>query len=407
MHARSRGHLRKGVEVMESMKDKVAIVGMGCTRFGENWSRSVDDLIVDAAYEAYQDAGINQKDIQAAWFGTTRLITGENLAGVLKFDYIPVTRVENLCATASDALRNAAFAIAAGVYDIVLVVGADKLKDLGTGGLDSAEIQPTARIDYPGAAPAHFFARLATRYMSHYGLTYEELKRALSKIAVKNHHNGSLNPKAHFQREITLDQAMKAPTISWPLGLFDACGVSDGAAAAILTRADLAKSFRDDYVLIKGLGLATGARQGFILDDCEMVHMEETIRASRQAFQMAGIRNPFEEIDLAEVHDCFTITEMVIYEDLGFCPRGKARNYIEDGTFELNGKLAVNPDGGLKCFGHPLGATGLRMVYEIYKQMQGKAGARQRRNPRLGMTHNHGMNPGSGVGSVTILGQRD
>jgi len=200
---------------------------------------------------------------------------------------------------------------------------------------------------------------------------------------------------------------MNAPRISWPLGLFDACGVSDGAAAAILTRAALAKSFRDDYVLIKGLGLATGARQGFLQDDCDMVSMEETLRASRQAFAMAGIKSAFEEIDLAEVHDCFTITELVIYEDLGLCPRGKAKEYIEAGAFELNGKLAVNPDGGLKCFGHPLGATGLRMVYEIYKQMQGKAGPRQRKNPTLGMTHNHGMNPGSGVGSVTILGQRD
>jgi acetyl-CoA C-acetyltransferase len=392
---------------MESIKDKVAIIGMGCTRFGEIWGKSVDDLIVDAAYEAYQDAGIDPKEIQAAWFGTTRLITGENLAGVLKFDYIPVTRVENLCATASDALRNAAFSIAAGVYDIVLVVGADKLKDLGMGGLDSAEIQPTARTDYPGAAPAHFFARLATRYMYRYGLSFEELKQTLGKIAVKNHHNGSLNPKAHFQKEIALEQAVNAPRISWPLGLFDACGVSDGAAAAILVRADLAKNFRDDYVLIKGLGLAVGARQGFLQDDCDMVQMEETLRASKQAFAMAGIKNAAGEIDLAEVHDCFTITEMVIYEDLGFCPRGKAKEYIDAGAFDLNGKLAINTDGGLKCFGHPLGATGLRMIYEIYKQMQGKAGARQRKNPRLGLTHNYGMNPGSGIGSVTVLGQRD
>jgi acetyl-CoA C-acetyltransferase len=392
---------------MESIKDKVAIVGMGCTKFGENWGKSVDDLIIDAAYEAYQDAGIEQKDIQAAWFGTTRLITGENLAGILKFDYIPVTRVENLCATASDALRNAAFSIAAGIYDVVLVLGADKLKDLGMGGLDSAEIQPTARVDYPGSAPAHFFARLATRYMHLYGLTYDEMRQTLGKIAVKNHHNGSLNPKAHFHREITLEQAMNAPRISWPLGLYDACGVSDGAAAAILTRADLAKNFRDDYIPIKGLGLAVGARQGFLLDDCEMVHIEETVRASRQAYEMAGIKEPSEEINLAEVHDCFTITEMAIYEDLGFCPRGRAREYIDAGTFELNGKLAVNTDGGLKCFGHPLGATGLRMIYEIYKQLQGKAGARQRKNPKLGLTQNCGMNPGSGIGSVTILGRRD
>jgi acetyl-CoA C-acetyltransferase len=392
---------------MESIKDKVAIVGMGCTKFGENWDRSVDDLIVDAAYEAYQDAGIDQKDIQAAWFGTTRLTTGENLAGVLKFDYIPVTRIENMCATASDALRNAAFAIAAGIYDIVLVLGVDKLKDLGIGGLDAVEKQPTSRVDYPGSAPAHFFARMATRYMHRYGLGYDEMKQALGKIAVKNHHNGALNPKAHFQREITLEQAVGAPIISWPLGLYDACGVSDGAAAAVLTRAELAKNFRDDYILIKGMGLSVGARQGFLLDDCEMSHVEETVRAARQAYETAGIRNPASEIDLAEVHDCFTITEMTIYEDLGFCPRGRAREFIDSGAFELGGDLAVNADGGLKCFGHPLGATGLRMIYEIYKQMQGKAGPRQRRNPTLGLTHNNGMNPGSAIASVMVLGQRD
>ncbi|MEJ2109059.1 MAG: acetyl-CoA acetyltransferase [Acidobacteriota bacterium] len=392
---------------MESIRDQVAIVGMGCTKFGENWDQSADDLIVDAAHEAYQDAGIEQKDIQAAWFGTTRLTTGENLAGVLKFDYIPVTRIENLCATASDALRNAAFSIAAGVYDVVLVLGVDKLKDLGIGGLDAAEKQPTSRVDYPGSAPAHFFARLATRYMHHYGLSYEVMKRALSKIAVKNHHNGSLNPKAHFQREITLEQAIQAPIISWPLGLYDACGVSDGASAAVLTRAYLARKFRDDYILVKGMGLAVGARQGFLLDDCEMTHVEETVRAAKQAYGMAGIQDPFSEIDLAEVHDCFTITEMTIYEDLGFCPHGQAREYIDSGAFELDGDLAVNADGGLKCFGHPLGATGLRMIYEIYKQMQGKAGPRQRKNPTLGLTHNNGMNPGSAIASVMVLGPRD
>jgi acetyl-CoA C-acetyltransferase len=392
---------------MESIKDKVAIVGMGCTKFGENWDKSVDDLIVDAAHEAYEDAGIEQKDIQAAWFGTTRLTTGENLAGVLKFDYIPVTRIENMCATASDALRNAAFAIAAGIYDLVLVLGVDKLKDLGIGGLDAVEKQPTSRVDYPGSAPAHFFARMATRYMHRYGLSYDEMKQALGKIAVKNHHNGALNPKAHFQREITLEQAVGAPIISWPLGLYDACGVSDGAAAAILTRAELAKNFRDDYILVKGIGLSVGARQGFLLDDCEMSHVEETVRAAKQAYDTAGIRNPASEIDLAEVHDCFTITEMTIYEDLGFCPRGRAREFIDSGAFELGGDLAVNTDGGLKCFGHPLGATGLRMIYEIYKQMQGKAGPRQRRNPTLGVTHNNGMNPGSAIASVMVLGQRD
>jgi acetyl-CoA C-acetyltransferase len=392
---------------MESIKDKVAIIGMGCTKFGENWEKSAEDMLVDAAYEAYLDAGIEPKDIQAAWFGTNRLGTAEPLGAALKFDYIPITRVENLCATATEALRNACFGIASGVYDIVLAIGVEKLKDQGMGGLGTVTgAGGNGTLEW-GLSAAMFFARMATRYMEHYGLSYEELKRTLARISVKNHHNGTLNPRAHFQREITEEQAMNAPIVSWPLGLYDACGVSDGAAAAILTRADLAKNFKTDYILVKGLGLAVGARQGYLQPEYDMVHMEETVRACRQAYGMAGIQDPFNEIDLAEVHDCFSITELVIMEDLGFCPRGKAPEYVKAGTFNLDGKLAVNPDGGLKSFGHPIGASGLRMVYEIYKQMQGKAGPRQRKNPRLGLTHNFGMNPGSGVGSVVILGQRD
>ncbi|HSW59120.1 MAG TPA: acetyl-CoA acetyltransferase, partial [Dehalococcoidales bacterium] len=392
--------------LMESLKDKVAIIGMGCTKFGENWDKSPEDLIVEAAYEAYQDAAISPADIQAAWFGTTRLNTAEPLAAALKFDYIPVTRVENLCATASDAFRNACFGIASGAYDIVLAIGVEKLKDQGMGGLGTVSgAGGNGTLEW-GLSAAMFFARMATRYMHHYGLTYEELKLTLAKISVKNHHNGSLNPRAHFQREISEAQAMNAPIISWPLGLFDACGVSDGAAAAVLCRADMAKSFRQDYVLVKGFGLAVGARQGYLQPEYDMVHMEETVRASRQAYAMAGIKNPNEEIDLAEVHDCFTITELVIMEDLGFCPRGQAPEYVKNGYFNLDGRLAVNPDGGLKSFGHPIGASGLRMMYEVYKQMQGKAGPRQRKNPVLGLIHNFGMNPGSGIGSVTILGQR-
>ena len=392
---------------MGSIKDKVAIIGMGCTKFGENWDKSPEDMMVDAAAEACQDAGIEMKDIQAVWFGTTRINTAEPCATALKLDYIPVTRVENLCATATEALRNACLGIASGVYDIVLAIGVEKLKDQGTGGLGTVTgAGGNGTMEWGGSA-AMFFARMATRYMAHYGFTYDEFKRILAKISVKNHYNGSLNPRAHFQREITENQAINAPMVSWPLGLYDACGVSDGSAAAILCRTDLAKNFRDDYILVKGLGLAVGARQGYLQNSYDMVHMEETVRASRQAYEMAGIEEPFKEIDLAEVHDCFTITEMVITEDLGFCPRGNGPEYVKNGTFKLDGELAVNPDGGLKSFGHPIGASGLRMIYEIYKQMQGKAGPRQRKNPTLGLTHNFGANPGSGIGSVTILGQRD
>lgn len=392
---------------MESIKDKVAIIGMGCTKFGENWEMGAEDMLVEAAHEAYEDAGIGPNDIQAAWFGTTRIGTAEPLATALKLNYIPITRVENLCATATEAVRNACFGIASGAYDIVLAIGVEKLKDQGMGGLGTVTgAGGNGTLEW-GMSATMFFARMATRYMAQYNLSYDELKHILAKISVKNHHNGSLNPRAHFQRDITEEQAINAPMVCWPLGLYDACGVSDGSAAAILCRADMAKNFRDDYILIKGLGLAVGARQGYLQPTYDMTHMEETVRAAKQAYDMAGIKDPFKEIDLTEVHDCFSITELVIMEDLGFVGRGEAPKHVEAGTFALDGELAVNPDGGLKSFGHPIGASGLRMIYEVYKQMQGKAGPRQRKNPTLGLTHNFGLNPGSGVGSVTILGQRD
>ena len=390
-----------------SIKDKVAIVGMGCVKFGENWDKSASDMMIDAAYEAFEDAGIESKDVQAAWFGSTRIALGEPLAYALKLDYIPVTRIENLCATATDAFRNACFGVASGMYDVVLALGVEKLKDQGRGGLGGGGGDPTSGLGVPSGGPVTAFARMANRYMEHYGWSYENFKPILSKIAVKNHYNGSLNPKAHFQRAITEEQAMNAPMMAWPLGLYDCCGVSDGAAAAIITRADIAKSFRDDYVLVKGLGLSVGARQGWLQQNEDMVHMEPTVRAGQQAYEQAGIKNPYKELDLAEVHDCFSITELVIMEDLGFCPRGQAPNYIKEGRFELDGDLPVNPDGGLKSFGHPIGASGLRMLYEVYKQLQGKAGPRQRKNATLGLTHNFGFNPGSGVGCVTIIGTRD
>jgi len=390
-----------------TIKDQVAIVGMGCVKFGENWEQSAGDMMVDAAYEAYEDAGIESKDIEAAWFGSTRIGLGEPLAYNLKFEYIPITRVENLCATATDTFRNACFAVAAGMYDVVLALGVEKLKDQGRGGLAGGGGDPSSMLSVPSGGPGTAFARMANRYMERYGWSYDDFKPILSKIAVKNHYNGSLNPKAHFQQAITEEQAMNARMMHWPLGLYDCCGVSDGAAAAIITRADMAKNFRDDYILVKGVGLAVGGRQGWLRPSYDMTHMEETVVAAKQAYEQAGIKEPFKEIDLAEVHDCFSITELVIMEDLGFCGRGEAPEYVKEGRFQLDGDLAVNPDGGLKSFGHPIGASGLRMLYEVYKQMQGKAGPRQRKNPTLGLTHNFGFNPGSGVGSVTIIGQRD
>lgn len=387
---------------MNGIKDRVAIIGMGCTKFGERWEAGPADLMVEAAYEAYADAGIEPGDIQAAWLGTVSSFrTGQPLAEALKLDYIPITRVENACATATDAFRNAAYAVAAGIYDIVLAVGVEKLKDSGFSGLAVPEA-PGSDVAPPTPPPSQF-AMAATRYFHQYGIPYDTGKRTLAEIAAKNHHNGSLNSRAHFQREVSLEQVVNAPMIAWPLGLFDCCGVSDGAAAAIITTPEIARSLRRDYVLVKALALSVGAF-GAIRSDWDFTHFPESVRAGQAAYQEAGIANPREELDLAMVHDCFTITELIIYEDLGFSPRGQGSADVAAGTFTLEGELPVNTDGGLKCFGHPIGASGIRMIYEVYKQLQGKAEARQLQKADLGLTHNLGGRPGSFTCSVAIFG---
>jgi acetyl-CoA C-acetyltransferase len=392
---------------MRSIRDRVAIIGMGCTKFGELWDQDVEDMLVDACYEATADAKIDPKDIQAGWFGTVMSgFTGQVLTHALKLDYIPVTRCENACATASDAFRNACYAVAAGIYDIVIAAGVEKLKDAGFAGLGVAgSAFPSAGVEPPSPPPTQF-ALAATRYAHHYGLTYEELKTTIAKIAVKNHHNGTLHPKAHFRREITIEQAVNAPMIAWPLGLYDCSGVSDGAAAAIVTTPEIARSFRDDYVLVKALALVNGAKQGQLRDWYDFVHVEESVIASKMAYQEVGIKDPRKELDLAMVHDCFTITELLIYEDLGFSPRGKGKLDVDAGSFSLEGDLPVNTDGGLKCFGHPIGASGLRMMYEVYKQLQGKADQRQLKKADIGLTHNLGGELASYACAVLILGSR-
>jgi len=392
---------------MEGIKDRVAIIGMGCTKFGERWDVDGTDLLVEACYEAYEDAGIDAKDIEAAWLGTVGTFsTGQPLARALKLNYIPITRVENACATATDAFRNASYAVAAGIYDIVLAAGVEKQKDSGFTGLAGAA-PPGTQVEPPVPPPSQF-ALAATRYFHHYGIPYEEGKRILAQIAVKNHHNGAMHPKAHLRREITVEQALNAPMIAWPLGLFDCCGVSDGGSAAIITRPEIAKSMGRDYVLVKALGIAVGGSQGLLLDDYDFVHFPENVAAAQRAYEEAGIKNPREEIDMAVVHDCFTITELIIYEDLGFSPRGRAREDVEKGSFTLHeGDLPVNTDGGLKCFGHPIGASGLRMIYEVYNQILGRAGERQLKKADIGLTHNLGGRPGSFTCSVALFGRAD
>jgi acetyl-CoA C-acetyltransferase len=243
-----------------SIKDKVAIVGMGCTQFGELWNKGPTDLIVDAVNEALTDAGITLKDVQAAWGGTLFSGTGgRTVAEALRSQYIPVTRVENACGSGHEAVRGASYAVAAGVYDICLAVGYEKLKDEGVGGLPGMENRTNTH--YQSSMPG-VFAMMATRYFHRYGLSPEEGKKMLGKISVKSHKNGALNPKAHLRREITLEQVMGAPIIAWPLGLFDCCGVSDGGAAAIIVRADMVKNFKNKPVYVKALQICASPTTG-------------------------------------------------------------------------------------------------------------------------------------------------
>ena len=397
----------------EGIKDKVAIIGMGCTKFGELWDKSAEDLMVDAFKECIEDAGIEKKDINAAWFGVhfEEQSVGKGatpLSLTLKLPFIPVTRTENFCATGTEAFRGACYGVASGAYDIALALGVEKLKDTGYGGLPggpnllgtkSALINP--RLTAPGA-----FAMMATRYFAVYGLNPEEGKRMLAKVSVKSHYNGARNPKAHLRREVTEEQIIKAPIIAWPLGLFDCCGVSDGAAAAIVTRADMAKKFRPDPISVKALQIALSSGEELMYTKWDGAHVETTYRGGMLAYKEAGVKNPREEISMAEVHDCFSITEAVTMEDLQFSPRGKVKDDIEAGRFNHDGPQPIQPDGGLKCFGHPIGASGLRMLYEMYKQLQGKAQLpeRQLKNPKLGLTHNLGGFPPMNIVSIAIIG---
>jgi len=371
----------------DAIRDKVAVVGAGCCKFGENWDKSPEDMIVEATYEAYEDAGIEnpQEQIEAVFCGAVYPSRGTaEVAESLKLFERPVSMVQNYCATGTDAFRFGVFSVACGLYDTVLVVGFDKPKDRGVSG---PSVQ-TAGVRGLPATPAGWFSLCAARYFE----TYNAGREDLARIAVKNHHNGTLAPKSMLKREITIEDVLKARMISWPFGLYDCAAQSDGAAAAIITRRDLAKSFRDDYVLVRAVAIALAPNPQSD-PDFDFLSWKPTVYAAKQAYAQAGISDPFKEIDVAQVHDCFSLTELLTYEDLGFCKKGEAKEHIASGTFTLEGELPVNTDGGLKTFGHPTGATGVRMIYENYKQLQGKAGERQVKNPQVALSHNIGGAP--------------
>ena len=384
---------------MGSIKDRTAIIGVGCTKFGELWEKDAEDLIVEAAFEAMEDAGVTPDDIEATWVGNLYDFTGLSgsvAADPLKLFGKPTTRVENFCASGMDAFRNACLAVASGVYDVVLACGVEKLMDVGGSGLPVDMGHPVMR----GASAPAMFALTATRCFHEYGWTREDL----AHVAVKNHKNGALHPKAHFRRPVTVDAVVNAPMIAWPLGRLDSCAMSDGAAALVITRPEIARKSRhkDDFAVTKANALTQHAFLPMYRASFDWLGFPATQAAAKLAYAEAGIRNPVEEIDVAEVHDCFTITELLNLQDLQFCARGEAAKFVREGHADIGGKVAINASGGLKCFGHPIGATGCRMLCEVTRQLQGRAEGAQVKNARLGLAHNLG-GPGS-VSSVTILG---
>ena len=392
------------------IKDKVAILGVGCSRFGERWDASPEDLMVEAYNEAMQDAGIAPEQLDAAWFSTHMDDVGTGRGGVamgiaLRLPDIGVTRVENFCAGGSEAIRAAVYAVASGACDIALALGVEKLKDTGYGGLPVATVGTYIPQWYPNAVAPANFAQLATAYRAKHGVDAALLKRAISRVSIKSHANGAKNPKAHLRKPITEEQCLKAPTIAEPLGLFDCCGVSDGAAAVIVTRPDIARGLgKKDLVAFKSSQVVTSNGWEMHGNEWDGSYVHTARIAAKRAYAEAGISDPRRQISMTEVHDCFSITELATTEDLGLSEEGAAVRDVLDGRYDADGAVPCQIDGGLKCFGHPVGASGIRMLYEMVLQLQGRAGPRQLASPSIGLTHNLGGQPSQNVCAINIVG---
>jgi acetyl-CoA C-acetyltransferase len=398
----------------DGIKDKVAILGMGCTKFGERWDCSAEDLILESFSECIEDAGIEKKDIQAAYFGThideiNVGKAGNPLAETLHLPYIPVTRTENYCATATEALRAACYSVAAGACDIVLALGVEKLKDTGYGGLPEGSAFGTEMfLRGSNATAPGLFAQLATAYAAKYDIPMEQIKDAIAHVSEKSHANGALNPKAHLRRAVSKEQIKNAPMVAYPLGLFDCCGVSDGSAAAVVTTPEIARSIKknQDLVTVKALQIAVSSGEEDAYTEWDGAHFVTTRQAATKAYEEAGIKDPREEISMMEVHDCFSITEFVTMEDLHISPKGGAYDDVMNGFYDLDGYIPCQVDGGLKCYGHPIGASGLRMIYAMYEQLLERV-PEERKVKRLkyGLTHNLGGTPSRNVAAVAIVGR--
>ena len=392
------------------IRDRVAIIGMGCTRFDEHWDKSTDDLLVDAAVDAAASAGVKLDDIDAFWLGTIGSgFSGLVLSKPLKLPYKPVTRVENMCATGSEAFRNACYAVAAGAYDIAMAIGVEKLKDSGFSGLVGSNPPSDGTGGMSEITPPAMFSLLAPAYCKKYGIDADKMKEVLTRIAWKNHTNGAKNPRAQFRKPVPKETICNSPLVAGQLGIFDCSGVSDGAAAAIIVRAEDAHRYTDKPLYVKALSFVAGPAAGLVDPEYDYTTFPEVAACARDAYAQAGLKNPRAELAMAEVHDCFTPTELVLMEDLGFAERGAGWKEVLAGTYDLEGELPVNPDGGLKAFGHPIGASGLRMLFECWLQLRGEAPAERTihsvaAGKKLGLTHNLGGGPGECVSFVSVVG---
>jgi acetyl-CoA C-acetyltransferase len=376
------------------------MVGAGMTPFGELFGLGIKDMVPMAVSEAVAavDKGFDRASIEAAWFG--ELVPTDGFASGILADScglldIPVSRLENACATGNDAVRHGTMAVGSGMYDVVLVVGADKVRETSTQSTfwDWMSMTRDMAWDFPLGlvAPANFALHVA-RYLYESPATREHM----AMVAVKNHHNGVSNPKAQMRFEITIEQVLEAPLVVEPFGLYDCTPQSDGAAAVLLVSEDVVDRYSDRPVWVRGVGL--GVDRVMHAHKPDMTTFPASVKAARHAYAMAGV-GP-QDIDVAEVHDCFTGVELIDYEDLGFCDRFEAYKLVEAKETSIGGRLPVNPSGGLKAKGHPPGATGVAPGVELFEQLRGDA-CNQVDGARWALAHNVG-GP-TAVSAVTIL----
>ncbi|HJJ42562.1 MAG TPA: thiolase domain-containing protein [Methanocorpusculum sp.] len=387
------------------MRD-VAVIGAGITKFGERWLTSFRDLCSEAGIAALDDANVSGGDIDALFVGSMSAgrFIGQEHVGALVTDYVglggdlhtPATRIEAACASGGLAFRQAVSAVASGMSDIVIAAGVEKMTDVGDAtdvlaGAADREWESFAGATFPG-----LYAMIACDYMHKYGLTREQL----AEVSVKNHHNGSMNKYAHFQNEINVSTVVNSSLVASPLRLFDCSPVSDGAAAVVVCPLEMARKFTDTPV--KVLASSQAGDTIALSDRRDFSTMDATIAAGNKSFSQAKLER--KDIDFVEVHDCFTIAEICAIEDLGFVKKGEAGKFTEEGETYIGGKLPVNTSGGLKACGHPVGATGIKQVWEVVQQLRGEAGRRQVDGAEIGMTQNVG---GTGATVVTHIFGRE